>query len=361
MRSLRKLRRKKAKSVARTAVSSVGNFWSAILTPAKRSSRSPKKTVRSTKSSTAPIKKRASLTSRSAFTVPRGATFEDGTISAAFGRRSYKLYVPTIADQEAGPLPLVVMLHGCGQSANDFARGTGMNALAEQLGFYVLYPTQSRTAHVRRCWNWFKSEDQMRGAGEPALIAAITLEIIAEQAIDPAKVYVAGLSAGAAAALVLATTYPDIFAAVGAHSGLAVGAAHSANSATRAMQGGNPGRRHGVKMPTILFHGESDQVVNPRNSRFAAMRALEPFEGLQKTEKIGHTFEGHGYVRTMYRIGRGRPYVEHWVVRNAGHAWSGGHSAGSYTDPKGPDASREMIRFFLAHRTTKKRRSYPKN
>jgi poly(hydroxyalkanoate) depolymerase family esterase len=302
-------------------------------------------------------KSEAPLTSRTRTTIPRGASFGSGVHECAFGTRSYQLYIPTMAGKAANPLPLLVMLHGCGQTPRDFARGTGMNALAEEFEFRVLYPAQSRDAHFNRCWNWFKRDDQIRGAGEPALIASMTRQIIAEHAADPAKVFVAGISAGASAALILANAYPDIFAAVGAHSGLPVGAAHDAASAVTAMRGGAPGLRHTVKMPTISFHGDSDTVVNPRNGRFVAARALEPYPHLRKTEKSGHVPGGRKYVRTAHRVGKGRSYTEHWVIAGSGHAWSGGNGAGSYTDPTGPDASREMIRFFLRHRTTRKQRS----
>ena len=249
------------------------------------------------------------------------------------------------------------MLHGCGQTSRDFARGTGMNNLAEEFGFLVLYPEQSRKSHNRRCWNWYRTEDQGRGAGEPALIASMTRQIIDEQRIDPAKVYVTGLSAGGSAALVIAAAYPDIFAAVGVHSGLALGAAHDANSVPRAMQFGAAGRRLTAQMPTIIFHGDADKVVSPRNGRFIAIRAVEPYNNLNKTEKTGQVSGGREFLRTVHRVGRGRSYAEHWVVRGSGHAWSGGSTDGSHTDPKGPDASREMVRFFLSHRTTKRRRA----
>jgi poly(hydroxyalkanoate) depolymerase family esterase len=296
-------------------------------------------------------------TSRARTTTPRGATFRKGVHVCEFGERSFRLYIPAIARTAKSPLPLLVMLHGCSQTPEDFARGTGMNTLAEEFGFLVVYPAQEHRSQMYRCWNWYKRGDQVRGAGEPALLASLVRHTIVEQGADPAKVYVAGLSAGASAALILADAYPDIFAAVGAHSGLPVGAAHDETSAVISMQHGAPGRRHSVSMPTISFHGSSDRVVNPRNGRYVAMRALDPYLDLRKTEKIGHAAGGRKYVRTSHRVGRGRSFIEHWVVVGAAHAWSGGNAAGSYTDPTGPDASREMIRFFLRHRTTAKRRS----
>ncbi|MHA6325191.1 extracellular catalytic domain type 1 short-chain-length polyhydroxyalkanoate depolymerase [Roseivivax sp. CAU 1753] len=359
-------RAKAHRKLRRASVAAITDMWGALLTPAKPA-RKPAKankpaTTRRGSAKTAPPRTgadRVPATLRSRPTGARGATFRNGTHDSAFGRRAYKLYVPKLVKTADAPLPLVVMLHGCGQSPQDFARGTGMNALAEEYGFLVLYPAQSRQAQFNRCWNWFKREDQARGAGEPALIAGLTREIVGAHRVDPARVYVAGLSAGGSAAMIVATAYPDIFAAVGVHSGLPVGAAQDAASATHAMQGGAPGRRHAVRMPTIVFHGDADKVVNPRNGRFVALRAVAPYARLDRSEVTGRVSGGHAYTRTRHRIGRGRPYSEHWVVHGSGHGWSGGHAGASYTDPAGPDASREMIRFFLRHRTTKKRRSAP--
>ncbi|MBC7986211.1 MAG: PHB depolymerase family esterase, partial [Sphingomonadaceae bacterium] len=166
-------------------------------------------------------------------------------------------------------MPLVVMLHGCTQSADDFARGTGMNRLADELGFIVAYPAQSASANAQKCWNWFRPGDQRRDQGEPALIAAVTREIIAERRIDPARVYIAGLSAGGAAAAVMGDAYPDLYAAVGIHSGLACGAARDLPSALMAMKNGGaaaPGR-HARFTPVITFHGDRDATVHEANSR----------------------------------------------------------------------------------------------
>ncbi|WP_299793811.1 PHB depolymerase family esterase [uncultured Marivita sp.] len=370
----RSTRAKATRKLRRATVSAVTDVWGAMLAPTKPAKRKGTKKAKPAAKATKPsavtrkaagkrgstranAKSSAPATSRLKKTVPHGAAFPSGTYESAFGTRSYKLYIPAVAKSAPEPLPLIVMLHGCGQSSVDFARGTGMNTLAEEFGFLVLYPAQARDAHHYRCWNWYRQDDQARGAGEPALIAGLARHIIAVQNVDPAKVYVAGLSAGAAAALIVATAYPDVFAAVGIHSGLAVGAAHDSASAPMAMQSGNPGRRHEVQMPTIIFHGDSDKVVNPRNSRFIAIRALEPYAHLDRAVKTGRVSGGREFTRTVHRVGKGRPCTEQWVVHGAGHAWSGGHAAGSYTDPKGPDASRQMVRFFLRHRTTKKCRA----
>ena len=356
----KRARKQATKRLQKSAISAMKDAWGSVLVPAKPATRKPaKKASPKQTAPSRPVQSKKPATSRSKMTVPKGAVFASGDFDSAFGARSFRLYVPAIAGKADAPLPLIVMLHGCGQTADDFARDTGMNALAEEFGCVVLYPAQSRGAHVTRCWNWYKTENQTRGAGEPALIAAMTQHISAKHNIDPAKVYVAGLSAGAAASLVLATSYPDIFAAVGAHSGLAVGAAHNAASVAGAMQSGNPGDRYDVQMPTIIFHGDADKVVNPRNGRFIAIRALAPYSGLDTTERKGRVKGGRAFTRMSHRIGKGRPYIDQWIIHGSGHAWSGGSQSGGNTDPTGPDASREMVRFFLRHRTTKARRSKP--
>ncbi|SFF26779.1 esterase, PHB depolymerase family [Sulfitobacter brevis] len=360
----KRARSKAAGKARRATVKAMTNAWGTMLAPTKpvkpKVQKKPEPAAPERKGAfrrdRSTVESKIPRTAKSTMSVPRGASFSEATYESEFGTRSYMLYVPKIAKVADDPLPLIVMLHGCGQTPKDFARGTGMNALAEELGFLVLFPAQARDAHHQRCWNWYHRGDQARGAGEPALLAGLTHHIIDNEQVDPAKVYVAGLSAGAAAALILATAYPDIFAAVGVHSGLAVGAAHDKSTAPRAMQLGDPGQRHDAPIPSIIFHGNADKVVNPRNGRFVAIRAVEPFGSLEMSEESGRIPDGREYIRTVHRIGKGRPLVELWVVQGAGHAWSGGHAAGSYTDPKGPDASREIARFFLRHRTTKKRR-----
>lgn len=335
----------------------------AVAKPAARAAKPASKpraglgeTVRRIKAGGTP---KAGAISRVQVATPRGASFRKGVHACAFGERSFRLYIPAAARTATAPLPLLVMLHGCGQTPEDFARATRMNALAEEFGVLVLYPAQSRDAQMNRCWNWYRRADQGRNAGEPALIASLTRRILDDHSADPARVYVAGLSAGASAALIAAAAYPDLFAAVGAHSGLPVGAAHDAASGLIAMQQGAPGLRPTVPMPTIIFHGDADPVVNPRNGRYIAARALVPYPPLRQTVTTGHVPGGRRYVRTVHRLGRGRPFAEHWVVAGAGHAWSGGSRSGRFTDPGGPDASREMLRFFLRHRATKRQRTVP--
>lgn len=300
--------------------------------------------------------------------VPRGASFSLVSFSCDHGERRYKLYTPARARTVPGgvpcaPMPLVVMLHGCGQTPDDFAAGTRMNALAEEFGLFVAYPAQPTDANANRCWNWFNPGDQRRGSGEPALLAGIVRQITRDHRIDAGRVYVAGLSAGGSAANVLGAAYPDLFAAVGVHSGLPVGAAHNSASAFVAMKQGAPGDRPTFAMPTIIFHGDADPVVHPRNGRFIAARVLSALPSLRKVERDRRSPGGRAYTLTVHRGQNSKPYCEHWVIGGGGHAWSGGHPSGSYTDPAGPDASREMLRFFLRHRIPAKgrRRRSPSN
>lgn len=273
--------------------------------------------------------------------------FTSGHFKNDGGARDYKLFEPA---RDGRALPLVVMLHGCTQDPDDFARGTRMNALAREHGFLVLYPAQSQNANPQRCWNWFKHNHQARGKGEPAILAGMVQEVIAAHAVDPARVYVAGLSAGGAMAAILGDAYPDLFAAVGVHSGLPTGSATDVQTAFAAMSGGaQPLRRrtrHAATPPTIVFHGDADSTVNVVNGE----RVLEA-AGLSARAEVRHgaTARGVAYSCRAYEDAQGSERAEEWTIHGAGHAWSGGDSAGSYTDPRGPDASAEMLRFFLQH------------
>ena len=262
----------------------------------------------------------------------------------------YKLYVPP--KPVGRSLPLVVMLHGCMQDPDDFAAGTGMNEAAREQGFFVLYPEQSPSANASRCWNWFQPEDQQRGSGEPALIASMTLAQIKKYHIDPRRVYIAGLSAGGAMATIIAEAYPDIFAAVGVHSGLARGAASNVMEAFTVMQTGDTSRAEhvaGINMkvsvPTIVFHGDQDQTVHPRNGEQVIAAVLR--EAPQAKIERGVSPKGRHYTRARHVDKKGQRLAEHWLVHGAGHAWSGGDVAGTFTDASGPDATREMLRFFF--------------
>jgi poly(hydroxyalkanoate) depolymerase family esterase len=283
--------------------------------------------------------------------VPEGARFIEGSYSNAAGSRAYRLFIPS--RYQGQPLPLVVMLHGCTQSPEDFAAGTRMNFIAEEQSCLVAYPAQPGTANQSRCWNWFRAADQQRGSGEPSLIAGLTRQIMRDYSVDPKRVYVAGLSAGAAAAAVMGATYEDLYAAVGVHSGLACGAATDLPSAFVAMRQGGGSAATAVRgdaptVPTIVFHGDRDATVHPDNGDQVLDQCMKTTRTQKKLHR-GRVPGGHAYTRTIHSDAGGRGLFEHWTIHGAGHAWSGGSPVGSYTDPRGPDATREMLRFFLDH------------
>jgi poly(hydroxyalkanoate) depolymerase family esterase len=256
------------------------------------------------------------------------------------GERRYLTYVPSGSDGSSHPL--VVMLHGGTQSALDFVATTRMNEHAKQAGFVVVYPEQARSANPMGYWNWFKPGDQTRDSGEPSLIAGITREVAHTHAVDPDRVYLAGFSAGAAMAAVMAATYPDLYAAVGIHSGLPHGCAHDVASAFGAMKGGGSASRIRQPVPLIVFHGDQDEIVAPVN----AARVIDQVPGARgaRSTTRGTTPEGRAYTRTTTRTDA--TSLEAWTVHGCGHAWSGGPAGLPYTDPSGPDASAEMLRFF---------------
>jgi len=288
-------------------------------------------------------------TARSA-PIARGAQFEQRTYSNGSGSRAYKLYMPS--RYRGQPLPLVVMLHGCTQSPDDFAAGTRMNEIAEEQDFFVAYPAQPQSANASKCWNWFNVGDQGRDQGEPSLIAGITRQIMADFAIEKDRVYVAGLSAGGAAAAIMGTTYPDLYAAIGVHSGLACGAARDMPSAFSAMSQGGPASftdGQSCTVPTIVFHGDKDRTVSPVNGDRVIAQS-KAGRRLRTSMSRGHSSGGVAYQRTVYADDTEISVLEKWDLYGAGHAWSGGSASGTYTYPQGPDASREMVRFFLEHR-----------
>ena len=313
----------------------------------------------------------------------RAASFAELSFRSGDTPYAYRLYLPGFDGTEAAVtdaaspalLPLVVLLHGCKQDAADFALGTGMNALAESEKYLVLYPEQSSNANSMRCWNWFDAAHQSRGSGEPKMIAALIRKVIKTHGADPSRVYIAGLSAGGAMAAIMAGLYPELFAAVGVHSGLPPGAATDVISAFSAMRrGARKGRaaagsasaandakldeNDAFVMPTIVFHGSADKTVNPDNGEQITQAAVAAINGAGTTlKKVEQSEDSPGSpsgrrdtTRTIYRAADGKPFVEHWAIGSGPHAWSGGDAAGSFTDPHGPSASQAMVEFFLQHR-----------
>ena len=278
------------------------------------------------------------------------------------GSRNYKLYVPSGAHTTA--LPLIVMLHGCTQGPDDFAIGTRANRWAEDRRCFVVYPEQIQRANSHRCWNWFRPLDQQAGLGEPSIIAGIVRQVIAAHPIDAQRVYVAGLSAGGAMAAIMAREYPDLFSAVGVHSGLPAGAAQDVTSALSVMKTGEASLASVVgavtvahrAVPLIALHGDADQTVSPANSERLVQNAIEthrllnPDSLLQQVQHTMHaTVDSHAVQRTRYMASNGVSVIEHWLIRGAGHAWSGGDSAGSFANARGPDATAAMLDFFAQH------------
>lgn len=289
---------------------------------------------------------------------PGGAQFLERSFTCAEGTRKYKLFVParTPADASDNPRGLIVMLHGCSQTPDDFALGTNMNDVARGHGLLVAYPAQTAADNFGSCWNWFRPGDQARDAGEPAIIAGITRAIASEYGLERDRIFVAGLSSGGAMAAVMAETYPDLYAAVGIHSGVAYGSAKDLMSAYAVMRGsGAPRARPGSpavdgsvgKPRTIVFHGSADQTVHPSNAeRIAAAARASVAAGETRSERQTSD-AGRAYTRSVVHGADGIPHIEYWLIDRTGHAWSGGRRDGSFTDPDGPDASAEMVRFFL--------------
>ncbi|GKT24938.1 PHB depolymerase family esterase [Acidovorax sp. SUPP3334] len=285
--------------------------------------------------------------------------------SGAAGAPQDHYYLSVPPGAAAGtPMPLVLMLHGCTQNPQDFATGTGMNAAAAPANALVLYPAQAQGANAHGCWNWFRPQDQQRGHGEPATLVAMVRDAMARHPVDERRVYVAGLSAGGAMAALLAREYPDVFAAVGVHSGLQAGAAHNVMGALSAMKSGAknaagsaPSGRPGSTQPTplIVFHGDADETVHARNGEQLLAAALRSTPGARPEVESGRSSTGQPYTRTVYRGGSGSTsasgavVAEHWVLHGAGHAWAGGNARGSYTDPRGVNATEQMLRFFMEH------------
>jgi poly(hydroxyalkanoate) depolymerase family esterase len=283
----------------------------------------------------------------------------DRTYANHAGARQYKIYVPPECPNEG--VMVIVMLHGGTQAVLDYAAGTGMNKLADIHRFVVVYPEQDARANPMRYWNWFRPQDQRAGNGEPSLIAGITERVISDYHADPNKVFIVGFSAGAAMATVLAATYPDLYAAAGVHSGLPYGTAHDVASAFALMRGENlPAQKDAaLRIPLIVFHGDQDQIVDVVNASRIRQQRLGVADALTHAEDVtvtpGHVPGGHGYTRTSYGD-QAQVLFEQWIVHGAGHAWFGGTAGCSYTDPRGPNASAEMVRFFAAHSSVEHQR-----
>ncbi|WP_378948585.1 alpha/beta hydrolase family esterase [Paracoccus sp. R86501] len=289
-------------------------------------------------------------TSGAALTTPEGALLQDDSFTCAAGTRRFLTYVPASVAAQGGSVEgMVVMLHGCTQTPEDFAIGTGMNALAEENRLVLVYPQQSRGDNAQSCWNWFSRGDQQRDRGEPSIIAGMTRQVAAQHHVPKGQIFVAGLSAGGAMAAILGQAYPDLFSAVGVHSGLPVGAAKDVASAFAAMAGqGSDGDLKAQKMRAIIFHGSTDATVHPANGDALAQLALDPAEAQSLQADEHGQQNGRNFQRRTTYAPDGSAAVEYWTVEGLGHAWSGGKAAGSYADPKGPDASAEMVRFFLS-------------
>ena len=278
-----------------------------------------------------------------------GVRFQVRQFSCHAGKRDYKLYVP--AHQPQGRRPLLVMLHGCTQNADDFAAGTRMNELAENFGMLVAYPVQTKRANPSACWNWFNPGDQQRDAGEPAIIAGITEEVLTEHKIDPTRIFVAGLSAGGAMAMVMGAVHPELYSGIGVHSGLPYQCANDVMSAFGAMRGDPSKARPQPRLRTIIFHGDADKTVHPTNADMiadAGQNLGKKSAANGKSSILG----GRSYTRTVRCGEDGAAAVEQWIIKGAGHAWAGGSVNGSYTDPQrtrrfGRDAAVLSIRWAV--------------
>jgi poly(hydroxyalkanoate) depolymerase family esterase len=275
------------------------------------------------------------------------------------------IHVP--AGLDAGrAVPIVCMLHGCGQDAAAFAAATAMNDAADRHGFVVVYPQQDREANPGGCWNWFLPEHQSRGRGEPEAITASLRDLVEDDerfTVDTGRVFAAGLSAGGAMAAILAATYPDLFAAIAVHSGLAYRSASSMAAAFTAMAHGSeadepPGRAVPARpVPTIVVHGSDDRTVAPVNAdrvlrrsmaanRLAAVEARDLDIARPTSTAHGRARGGLAYTHSRWADAHGALMHELLMVDGLGHAWSGGRAGASHADPRGPDATEAIVRFF---------------
>lgn len=278
----------------------------------------------------------------------------DGSYTDDIGTLKYELYLSSALRKRP---PLFVMLHGASQTASDFAIGTRMAEVVEECGGIALFPEQSRSAHPFGSWNWYDTRHQLAEGGEPSLIVGLTRKIAADHGADQRRIYVAGMSSGGAMAVILGQAFPGVYAAVGVHSGIPRGAAHDLMSALRTMNSGPPESwterpEPSHLIPTIVFHGDRDRTVHPLNAMAVIAQALRR-EGesaeTADTLSAGPTPMpgGREVTLTTHRRDAATSDAELWIVHGIGHAWTGGSAKGSYTDESGPDATREMLRFFL--------------
>jgi poly(hydroxyalkanoate) depolymerase family esterase len=306
-------------------------------------------------------------------TIARAGTWVNGSVTNASGSRNYRIWIPTSYSGKSAR-PLVMMLHGCTQTPDDFAAATQMNSIADKDNFLVVYPEQPATANALRCWNWFEASQQSRDQTEPSLLAEIVSTVGKTYKTDARRVYVAGISAGGAMAIIMAATYPELFAAVGVHSGLAYKAATSLTEARPAMAaaGADPTRLGQLAfeapansgnskhlMRVIVFQGTKDGAVSPANadriiSQWAKTNDLiddakdnNSVDDVADGKQEGTIASGYSFKLEVYNDHAGKPLMEKWIVDEMKHAWSGGAAGVPYSDPKGPDASKEMWRFFL--------------
>ncbi|MGE3287759.1 MAG: PHB depolymerase family esterase [Pseudonocardia sp.] len=278
------------------------------------------------------------------------------------GRRVFDVYVP--AGRRRGRLPVVLLLHGCLQTADEFAHASRFPQVADRNGVLLVVAHQERYHQPRRCWRWYEAAHQERDAGEPGILAGIVAQVLDERErwrADPARVYVAGISAGGAMALILAAAYPDVFAAAGVHSAPPYRAATRLTEALTAMagRGSVPHPAAGDRMaPVVCLQGSEDTVVRPANGdrvieQWLAHRAAAD-HGATRTVRSrrfrGRTADGTRYAVRRWYTARGRVSLEYWSVQGLEHAWSGGQPGGSFADPRGPRAATVMWRFFRRHR-----------
>jgi poly(hydroxyalkanoate) depolymerase family esterase len=272
------------------------------------------------------------------------ATRSPGSVTrGAVGSLAYRVYVPTAPQR---PAPMMVMLHGGTQDADAFAASTGMDEVAEREGIVVVYPEQSRSANAMGYWNWFRPGDQERDRGEPALIAAVTREVADAHDVDPGRIGVAGFSAGAAMAAVLAATHPDLFCGAGVHSGLPYRAARDVGSAFAAMSSPPSAVADAGPVPLIVVHGDADRTVAPGNADAVVRSAVGRAQGAQKERETGGGDGGRSWTRERWSEPGGRVLAESWTVHGMGHDWSGGRAGASYADPAGPDVATAIAAFF---------------